>query len=475
MLRDSILSMISTGVRLLSSLALFVVLAHVWGPAAFGVFMYPYALAAILVRIVDYGFSLQIARDVGRSPERTHEIVGRAIGAKLILLVPTLVLSGVVATHLPRGPSYLTLLVLLLLDALVSSFALFLNIPLRAHGRFDREASIAITANLLFFCATITVAWAGAGPVPVAAMFVLARCAFLVLAVRGYVHVAGGRPRIILDRQSLASTLSKGFPYAVHMVVGTLFLQVDTLVIQHLMGAFAVGLYQGGMRLLFGALLVGDALHNVFFASLARVAHDARELGRLATQMTRHFVALGVVAFAVLLGFGRVIVSLLFADQFAPLADLVPLFGLLVLVRYSGLAYGAVLTLAERQGVRMLAAIGVLALNVVLDLVLIPRIGLRGALIASAVSDLALHLVCATAAWLQYRDMMVDRRSIALLLVAAALLPSALAMGAEPLTRGAIAIALVVAAAAVGVTGDEWGSLTRRVSARLPRRFARAV
>jgi O-antigen/teichoic acid export membrane protein len=474
-LRDSFLSMISTGVRLLSSLALFVVLAHVWGPATFGVFTYPYALAAILVRIVDYGFTLQIARDVGRSPERTHEIVGRAIGAKLVLLVPTLVVSGVVALNLPKGPSYLVLLALLLLDALVGSFALFLNIPLRAHGRFDREASISTLANVLFFVATIGAAMVGAGPVVVAAIFVLARCAFLALALRGYVHVAGGRPRVILDRASLVGTLSKGFPYAVHLFVGTLFLQVDTLVIQQIMGASAVGLYQGGMRLLFGALLVGDALHNVFFTSLARVAHDPRQLGRLATQMTRHFVALGVVGFGVLLGGGRLLVSMLFADQFASLGDLVPLFGLLVLVRYSGLAYGAVLTLAERQGVRMLAAIGVLALNVVLDVLLIPRIGLRGALIASAVADLTLHLVCATASWFQYRDLMIDRRSLALLVVTVAVLPTAFLTGVEPLTRGLVATALVLAGGVIGVTGEEWASLSRRVSGRLPSLFARTA
>ena len=475
MLRDSILSMISTGVRLLSSLALFVILAHLWGPTEFGVFMYPYALAAILVRIVDYGFSLQVARDVGRSPECTHDIVGRAIGAKLVLLAPALIVSGVMSTHLPRGASYITLLALLLVDALIGSFALFLNIPLRALGRFDREAKISATANLLFFVATVAAAAAGAGPVKVAAIFVVARSAFLLLALRGYVHVAGGRPRVVLDRESLAGTLSRGFPYAVHMVVGTLFLQVDTLVIQQIMGAFAVGLYQGGMRLLLGALLVGDALHNVFFASLARVAHDPRELGRLATQMTRYFVVLGVIAFGVLLGAGQVIVSLLFAEQFVSLADLVPLFGLLVLVRYSGLAYGAVLTLAERQGVRMLAAIGVLALNVVLDIVLIPQIGLRGALVASAVSDLTLHLVCATAAWMQYRDLMIDRRSVTLLIITVAVLPTALAMGTDSLARALVSSALVAAAAVIGVTGEEWGSLSRRVIGRFPGRLARAA
>jgi O-antigen/teichoic acid export membrane protein len=123
----------------------------------------------------------------------------------------------------------------------------------------------------------------------------------------------------------------------------------------------------------------------------------------------------------------------------------------------------------------MLAATGVLALNVVLDVVLIPRMGLRGALVASAVSDLTLHLVCAAAAWLQYRDLMIDRRSVALLLAALAALPTALAAGAQQVTLGLVAAVLVLAGALVGITGDEWESLARHVVARMPGRIARAT
>ena len=64
--------MISTGVRLLTNLVLFVVLAHVWGPVVFGVFMYPYAIASILVRIVDYGFTGERAA-AALAMERRHD------------------------------------------------------------------------------------------------------------------------------------------------------------------------------------------------------------------------------------------------------------------------------------------------------------------------------------------------------------------------------------------------------------------
>lgn len=465
MLRDSALSMLSTSVRLLTSLVLFVVLAHVWGPDSFGVFMYPYTVAAVLVKIVDYGFALQLARDVGRSPGRVQEIVGRALGAKIVLVVPTLVTAAVVGVRMGASRSYGWLLALLLLDALATSFALFVTVPLRALGRFDREASIATTANLALFAASVGAVLAGGGPVVVAIAFLGTRIGFLALSLRGYALTAGGLPRPSFERRAVLDTLKVGFPFGVYVVVGTLNLQTDTLVVQHYLGAAAVGLYQAGMRLLFGGLLVADALHNVYITSLARAAHEQRELDRLATRMTRHLLAIGVIGFACLLAGNQWIVALLFAEKFAPLADLVPLFGLLVLVRYAGISYGTVLTLADQQTLRVVAATAVLALSLALNILLIPRFGLRGALTASILSHVTLYSVYAAAAWRDYRSLLMDRRSAALLLGAAATLPLLAFPGSvDVAVRVAAGLSLVLASIAVGVTGDEWSVLSRKLT-----------
>ena len=88
MFRDSVFSLISTIVRLATGLVLFIVLAHVWGPERFGTFMYPFTIAGILVKVVDYGFLLQVTRDVGRDLSAAHSTMSRAHGAKLLLAVP---------------------------------------------------------------------------------------------------------------------------------------------------------------------------------------------------------------------------------------------------------------------------------------------------------------------------------------------------------------------------------------------------
>jgi hypothetical protein len=91
------------------------------------------------------------------------------------------------------------------------------------------------------------------------------------------------------------------------------------------------------------------------------------------------------------------------------------------------------------------------------------------------VSDLILHVVCAVAAWIQYRDLMIDRRAIALLLGAAAALPVTVPGAADQGLEAMVAVMLAAAALIVGPTRGEWSSLSRVLVDRLPARFARAA
>ena len=137
MFRDSVFSLITTVVRLATGVVLFVVLAHVWGPERFGVFMYPFTIAGILVKLVDYGFLLQVARDVGRRTSEAHATMNRALGAKLSLVVPAVAVAYVVALVMPGAKGFGPLLAFMMVDALCTSFVQFFCIPLRALGRFE--------------------------------------------------------------------------------------------------------------------------------------------------------------------------------------------------------------------------------------------------------------------------------------------------------------------------------------------------
>jgi len=159
---------------------------------------------------------------------------------------------------------------------------------------------------------------------------------------------------------------------------------------------------------------------------------------------------------------GPLVVRLLFGGRYDALAPLLPLFGLLAFIRYGGVSYGTLLTLADRQTVRVLAVCGVMVLGLALNALLIPRFGLTGAVIASITGHLVLYGVYVRAARKDIGGFLVDRRSRALLCMAGAivlLLPFLPSDNAS--VRIALGVTLALASLVVGPTPAEWGRLPR--------------
>jgi len=458
--RDSVFSLITTVVRLATGLVLFIVLAHVWGPEQFGTFMYPFAIAGILVKVVDYGFLLQVARDIGKNPADAHAIMSRAHGAKLLLVIPAGLAAYATAVLLPGEKGFGALLVLLLADAVANSFALLSNVPLRALRRFDEEARIAAIGNLVVFAAVTGAVLVGYGPLQAAGVMAASRTLCVLLSWSAYRRLLGADPAATIERESVRTSLWKGLPFGVHATVGTLNMQLDTLMVQHYLGAGSVGLYQAGMRILLGALLVADALNGVYLSAMARCSHDRGALMRLGERMTRQLLTVGLFAFGCILVAGPWVVRLLFGERYDALAPLLPLFGLLVFLRSGGVSYGTLLTIADRQGVRVAGVCAAMLIGLGLNALLIPRLGLTGAVTASILSHVVLFGVYVHAARRDVGSLLVDRRSGILLCLAGVIV---LFLPFLPPDHASIRIALgatlALASAVVGPTAAEWGHL----------------
>jgi len=460
--RDSVFSLITTVVKLTTGVVLFVVLAHVWGPERFGVFMYPFTVAGILVKLVDYGFLLQVARDVGRNPTEAHATMSRALGAKLILILPATVAAYGIAILLPGSDRFAMLLAILLADAIANSFTQFLTVPLRAFRRFDEEARIAAFGNVLVFASVASVALTGHGPLLAAAVMAGCRALCFLFSWNAYRRLLGSAPRATIEWPSLRTSLWLGLPFGVHATVGTLNMQVDTLMVQHFLGAPYVGLYQAGMRVLLGTLLVGDALNSVYLSAMARSSHDRLELSRLGQRMTRQLLTVGLFAFGCIIAAGPWAVRLMFGARYDTLAPLLPLFGLLAFLRYGGVSYGTLLTLADRQAVRVVAICGAMVLGLALNALLIPRFGLTGAITAAILAHVLLYGVYVLAIRKDVGGFLIDRRAGVLLSLAGAivlclpLLPSV-----DASVRIALGATLALASLVAGPTAAEWGRLPR--------------
>lgn len=468
MIRNTILMFTSTSLRLTNSVLLVIIMARFWGPEEFGIFMYPYTLAALVVILVDYGFNLQLVKDIGKNIDDAHELTCQALVVKTFLVM-MLVLVGLPFFICDRSlEGYRLLLGLLILSNVLNSYGVLLNLSFRGRELYEIEANATFWMSIVTFLLVGGLVLSGRGPTTIAVGFVLAKSFYLVLSWHSYKRLNGRQRLVYPGIKVTLKLLSAGFPFAAHLALGTIYFSVDTIIIQHLLGAQSVGIYQAGFRIMFGGLILTDVFSNVY---LSRMAQDYRRRERLidlATKMTRYCLTIGVVGLICTLGFNDVLVRIVYGkDGFTQVAPLLPFFGVVLLLRYIAASYGVLLTVSEKQVVRTVGVALSVLVSIVLNLLLVPRYSLHGAVYASILTHVLLTAIYILFAVLQTKTTLTDKRTWILAGIAASLLVLQLSGVLEHhLVRYAITGGCLLLVGLVGIHPGEYLSIIHRVQVK---------
>lgn len=373
----------STVVRLGFGMLSFVLMARVLGPASFGTLMFWLSVATLLALLANFGLTPYLLREIGAAPERAQDVMSEVFAAKLLLAGVTL---AVFIAALPLLTSTSRWLFGLLLFAqLFDSFAEFFNVGFRATDRFAEEAKWATVIAVLQFGLLACALWLNPSVLMAAAAFALSRLlALALLLFTQRLYFQGLRPAPLAQALHCVRTTRA---YALDFGLQSLFGQVDSIVLNHLVGPAAVGLYQAGMRLFNGGAQAANVLANVFLPKAAAVAQDRVLFAKEARRVQWAFVAAGA-AFGLALAAGANLwVALLFGSAYQPLVQILPWLGLLFFVRFFAAAWGIVLTTSGAQAFRATANLAQWALVGACCLWLVPRFGVIGWVMALVVGN----------------------------------------------------------------------------------------
>jgi O-antigen/teichoic acid export membrane protein len=193
--------------------------------------------------------------------------------------------------------------------------------------------------------------------------------------------------------------LRQAGPFTSFSALVVVDLRMDTFLLGLLVpqGLAVAGAYYAVTRLVGVAEYVPDAVSRAIFPRMSRefAEQPAWASATLATA-TRELLALGIAipfGFALL---GSWLIGLLYGPSFTIYAWLLIAFGVAMPFRYIGLIFGGALTSAGHQTWRVRALAIAVGVSFVLNMVLIPVIGVTGALIAvmaSWVTNCVLNVV----------------------------------------------------------------------------------
>ena len=257
--------------------------------------------------------------------------------------------------------------------------------PFTYIGRiFDPLSRFALTGVLLFL---------GMGVVGALWALVVTSYIAAALALRSLLTRLAQLPRAT-PTYPVREIFSFSMVSWVSAMAATGLIWTDTLLIGWFQDTDQVGIYSVATRIVTLAVFVMAPINAAFGPHLAHLHHlgDLREMGRMYQAASAWIVRLALPAFVVLVLFPANILGV-FGPDFATGAAVTAVLAIGQFINAATGPCGTVLNMSGRVKINMIDNIAVLALNISLNLILIPRIGIIGAAIAWSVSLGTVNLV----------------------------------------------------------------------------------
>ncbi len=441
--------------------ALSVLLARHLGAETYGQWTFAFAFVALCAVLADFGFSTLAVRDLARDPTVAPRYLGNVLAIKVVISILLFGGMAAVAPLINRDRVVLTLVLLLGGQMVLTSFSQLLFSTFRAQGRTQFEAAARGLQALLLLGLAFVLASRGAGVQAFGWAALATAGAGLVftgaLVVRWFT-----RPELRVDLSFCRSLLREALPLALGLACTGVYYYADAIMLGVMRPHQEVGWYGAAYALVLGIALLIGSVRNAFFPAQSRSLLGERDVHtRLLRQYARLTAMLALpIAFAGPLA-ARALVELLYGSSFALATNALRLLFVMTGVMFFSSYFGSELLAAGRQRVYLVGVAVGAALNLVLNAVLIPELGLEGAAAATLGSESA---VCVFM-WWQTRELGVPVGDLVISASGAASLAGAVLL--VGLLVAPLVLAMAAAAIAYAVALGLWaGGGFRRELAR---------
>jgi O-antigen/teichoic acid export membrane protein len=409
-------------VAALGALAIRVITVHV-APLEYGYLVTALTFATTAMIVSDLGITSITGREIASRPSDAAEILGHNLGLRLTLSVLMIPLLNLVSLLVYRQRSSELILAIVILtiavpfDALRATSLGYYVASIRTYY----GSTITVIQQIIYVGGVCITIYTGHGIIGCALSYLVAASVSGVLAFLVARRELSFRP--LFNSRQWRVVMRQSISLGAILVVNVLYLKADLLLLSRLVSPRLVGLYGVAYSFIAFFSVVPALLGTSLLPLFTRASHDElRSLVRRANQM----LAFAGVLFAVgTLLFAPQAIRVLSGVHFSGATTSLRILSLATIFTFMNNAYGYAAVARNRHHRIIVVSVVGLVLNVVLNIIAIPRWGITGSAYATLISEfIALILI----RFVYSKD--VDART------------SLLASAAKPVLVGAIVLAV---------------------------------
>jgi O-antigen/teichoic acid export membrane protein len=358
------------------------------GLSRYGLFVTAITYVSTVVLLTDLGVSGLTGREIAKDPSNAEDILGQNLGLRLtlsVLLMPVIILIGIVVYHDKGAIIWWAIAALSLsipFQALRTvSFGFYL-----AGIRNYYDSALSIAQQLLYLIGAVIALKSHLGIIGFAGAYsfstVVAGIVAYFLTRREMKYVPRFNPR------RWRELISQSIAIGLIQIVNRVYLNADTLILSVLSSASSVGIY--GVACTIIALL--SAIPGLIMTSLLPLIAVARseELEGLIRRAAAFLAFLGVLVATGTYLFAPAVVLLIAGPRFLGAVTPVRVLGISLVFTYITFVLGYSAFACNRHHKMIVVNIFGLLLNIVTNILVIPKFHYDGAAWATVFSEFAL-------------------------------------------------------------------------------------
>ncbi|NQS88893.1 flippase [Patescibacteria group bacterium] len=374
--------------------------ARYLGAQGFGVLSFALAFTGIFGIFANFGIGSLIVREVARDKPLAKKYVANSIGIKIILGLATFCLLGL-TIYIMGYPQQTVIVVFIIAGSIM--FSNFNNIFNSIFQAFEKMEYISLGQafnSLLLLVGAVFAIRAGLSIVAFAVLYLIAGLLVLIysfIVLRW--QFADLVPITLADFVEVdwgfwKSTLKESLPFFLSAFVAIIAFRIDIIMLSIMKGDVDVGWYSAAYKLMEVFILIPATFIGAIYPLLSKYYLSSQESLKLAYQ--RAFKYLSILGLPIAVGAtllaGRIIL-LIFQSTFTPSIIALQILIWTIPMIFLTYMYGTILASINRQLLAFKINFSCMLLNIILNLILIPKytyIGASAATVATTLLSLVL-------------------------------------------------------------------------------------
>lgn len=366
--------------------------ARYLGPAGYGIINYAASLVAFAVPIMQLGLNSIIVMEIVNDPETEGEALGTSM--LLCFLSSFLSIAGVVAFTLIANRTETETIKICFIYSLL---LIFQSVEILQYW-FQSKLLSKYTSIFMLIAYTFVSAYKIVLLITKQSIywFTLSQALdFLIIDICLIItYKIKGEYKLSVSFKRAKQLLSKGRYYIIPGLMITIFAQTDRVMIKLMIGDDATGYYSaavtcaGMLSFVFTAII--DSFRPVIFESRKKSTNDFVEnLKRLYTII----IYLSLIFSLVVTIFARLIILILYGQDYTPAITALRIVAWYTTFSYLGSVRNIWILAEQKQKYLLVINLCGAVLNVLLNFIFIPLIGINGAAVASLITQVFTNII----------------------------------------------------------------------------------